>query len=160
MAIETIDLALNGVNRLTNGRPHRWVPAHRQPGPIRPKGVTLGRHVGSMSGTSWCMAEKLNDESIEGWLGGRSGWKRKADTLVKDFWFPSFRHTIVFLNRVASLADEHNHHPDIDVRYHRIRVTLTTHDVGGLTQEDLALGKQIDFATGARYDPNVRRPSR
>ena len=106
------------------------------------------------------MAEKLNDESIEGWLEGRSGWKRKDDTLVKDFNFNSFGESIVFVNRLASLADEHNHHPDINIRYGRIRVTLTAHDAGGLTQEDLAMAERIDFAMSARYGPSGGRPSR
>ena len=97
------------------------------------------------------MAEKLNDESIEGWLEGRSEWKRKDDTLVKDFWFPSFRNAIVFVNRVAALADDYNHHPDINIRHKRVRVTLTTHDAAGLTQEDLAMAERIDEARSARY---------
>ena len=96
------------------------------------------------------MAEKLNDESIESWLEGRSGWKRKDDTLVKDFEFPSSRHAIVFVNRLAALANELKHHPDIDIRYERIRVTLTTPDAGGVTQEDLVMAAQIDFATSTR----------
>ncbi len=96
------------------------------------------------------MAKKLNDESIESWLEGRSGWKRKDDTLVKDFEFPSSRHAIVFVNRLAALANEHTHYPYIDLRYERIRVTLTTPDVGGVTKEDLALAAQIDFATSTR----------
>ena len=96
------------------------------------------------------MAEKLNEESIEGWLEGRSGWKRKEDALVKDFNFDSFRNAIIFVNRVATLADEQDHHPAIDIRYARVRVSLYTHDVGGLTQKDLTMGEQIDFATSAR----------
>ena len=97
------------------------------------------------------MAEKLNDESIESWLEGRSGWKRKDDTLVKDFQFDSFRSSIIFMNRLAALADEQNHHPDIDIRYERVGVTLTTRDAGGVTQEDLAIAERIDAATQARY---------
>ena len=96
------------------------------------------------------MAEKLNDESIEAWLEGRSGWKRKEETLVKDFNFDSFRNAIVFVNRVATLADERDHHPGIDIRQTRVRVSLFTRDVGGLTQKDLTMGEQIDFATSAR----------
>ena len=96
------------------------------------------------------MAEKLTDESIEGWLKGRSGWKGKNDTLVKDFKCSAFRDSIIFMKRVAALADVHNHHPDIDSRPERVRVTLSTHDAG-LTQEDLAIAERIDEATTARY---------
>lgn len=96
------------------------------------------------------MAEKLNDESIAGWLETRGSWKRKGDALVKDFRFPSFRDSIVFVNRMATLADDHHHHPDIDIRYDHVRVSLSTHDAGGITQKDLQMAEQIDFATSAR----------
>jgi 4a-hydroxytetrahydrobiopterin dehydratase len=94
-------------------------------------------------------AEKLNAESIKGWLSTRRGWKRRANKLTKDFEFDSFRDSIVFVNRIATLADTMNHHPDIDVRYATVTVTVTTHDVGGITEKDLELAEQIDFATSA-----------
>jgi 4a-hydroxytetrahydrobiopterin dehydratase len=96
------------------------------------------------------MAETLNDESISSWLEGRSGWKREDDMLVKTFTFESFRNSIVFVNRVATLADENEHHPDIDIRYDRVRIGLSTHDAGGITEKDTALAEQIDFATSTR----------
>lgn len=96
------------------------------------------------------MAKKLNNESIQGWLKGRDGWKRKSNALTKDFDFPAFRDSIVFVNRVATLADEADHHPDIDIRYHMVRIALTTHDAGGITEKDLELAEKIDFATSAR----------
>lgn len=91
--------------------------------------------------------EKLTTESIRGWLDAHKGWKRQANKLTKDFAFPSFRDSIVFVNRIASVADSHNHHPDIDVRYSTVTVSVSTHDAGGITQKDLALAEQIDFAT-------------
>ena len=94
-------------------------------------------------------SEKLNPESIRGWLSSREGWKRRANKLTKDFEFPSFRDSIVFVNRVATLADHFDHHPDIDIRYAKVTLTLSTHDAGGITQRDLALAEQIDFATSA-----------
>lgn len=96
------------------------------------------------------MAETLNEESIRGWLEGRKGWKRKDEALVKTFDFPSFRDSIVFVNRLATLADEHMHHPDIDIRYDRVRVTLSTHDAGGITEKDTQMAEKIDFATSTR----------
>ncbi len=96
------------------------------------------------------MAEKLNDESIRGWLRERDGWKQKGTALVKDFSFDSFRNSIVFVNRVASLADQEEHHPDIDIRYTKVRLILSTHDAGGITEKDLSLAEQVDFATSAR----------
>ncbi len=95
------------------------------------------------------MAEKLNDESIRGWMRGRTGWKRRNKTLIKEFRFPSFRDAIVFVNRVASLADDLDHHPVIDIRYTTVILTLTTHETRGLTRKDLDLAERVDFATSA-----------
>lgn len=92
---------------------------------------------------------KLNAESIRGWLSGRKGWKRRANRLTKEFTFNHFRDSIVFVNRVATLADTHQHHPDIEVRDGTVTLTLSTHDVGGITERDLELAEQIDFATSA-----------
>ena len=91
--------------------------------------------------------EKLNSDSIKGWLTTHKGWKRSANKLTKDFVFPSFRDSIVFVNRVASVADHFNHHPDIDVRYATVTISVTTHDLGGITTKDLDVAEQIDFAT-------------
>ena len=95
------------------------------------------------------MTGNLNDESIDGWLKGRKGWKRLGNALTKDFQFPSFRDSIVFVNRVASLADDSDHHPDIDIRYTTVRLTLETHSAGGITEKDLKLAESVDFATSA-----------
>jgi 4a-hydroxytetrahydrobiopterin dehydratase len=96
------------------------------------------------------MSEKLNRQSVQGWLEKRPGWKAKRDSLVKEFQFKSFRDTIVFVNRIASLADETGHRPDIDIRNEMVRLTLSTPAVGGITQKDLDLAQRIDFATSAR----------
>ena len=95
------------------------------------------------------MTGDLNDESIDGWLKGRKGWKRSGNTLTKDFQFPSFRDAIIFVNRVASLADDLDHHPDIDIRYTKVSLALTTHSTNGLTEKDIKLAESVDFATSA-----------
>lgn len=96
------------------------------------------------------MAEKLNKQSIQSWLEKRPGWRFKSNALVKEFKFKSFRNTIVFVNRIASLADESEHKPDIDIRNDWVRLTLSTPKVGGVSQADLDLAQKIDFATSAR----------
>ena len=68
------------------------------------------------------MSEKLNKQSVQGWLEKRPGWKVKKDTLIKEFTFKSFRDTIVFVNRIASLADESGHRPNIDIRNEMVRL--------------------------------------
>lgn len=95
------------------------------------------------------MTDKLNDESIDGWLKSRKGWKRSGNALTKNFDFPSFRDAIIFVNRVASLADEFDHHPDIDIRYTTVMLSLTTHSAGGVTERDVKLAEGLDFATSA-----------
>jgi 4a-hydroxytetrahydrobiopterin dehydratase len=96
------------------------------------------------------MPDKLNRESIQGWLKAHSGWKRKSNALVKEFKFSSFRDSIVFVNRVATLADGADHHPDIDVRYDSVTLKLSTHSAGGITEKDVKLAEQVDFATSAQ----------
>jgi 4a-hydroxytetrahydrobiopterin dehydratase len=95
------------------------------------------------------MPQKLSTESIQAWLKGRAGWKRKSNALLKEYKFPSFRDAIVFVNRIAGLADQADHHPDIDVRYDRVIITLSTHSAGGITDKDIALAERMDFSTSA-----------
>ena len=95
------------------------------------------------------MAEKLNAQSIRGWLASHQGWSRKGNILTKEYRFTSFRDSIVFVNRVAGLADALDHHPDIDIRYDHVLITLSTHSAGGITEKDLSLAEQLDYATSA-----------
>lgn len=95
-------------------------------------------------------SEKLNNASIQSWLKAHKGWKRKSNALTKEFRFSSFRDAVVFVNRVATLADTSNHHPDIDIRYDRVTLALSTHSAGGITHKDLKLAEAVDFATSAR----------
>ncbi len=78
------------------------------------------------------------------------GGTSRRTRLIKEFQFKSFRDTIVFVNRIASLADEAGNRPDIDIRNEMVRLTLTSPDAGGVTQRDLDLAQRIDFATSAR----------
>jgi 4a-hydroxytetrahydrobiopterin dehydratase len=96
------------------------------------------------------MSEKLNKQSIQDWLEKRPGWKVKKNALLKEFTFKSFRDTIVFVNRIASLADESGNRPAIDIRDEMVRLTLASKEAGGITQEELDLAQRIDFATSAR----------
>lgn len=96
------------------------------------------------------MGEKLNDESIRGWLRGRNGWRRDGRYLRKNFTFPTFRNTIVFVNRIASIADDLDHHPDIDISSGKVRLSITTKEARGITQKDIDFAEKVDFATSAR----------
>ncbi len=96
------------------------------------------------------MSETLNQESIQGWLEKHPGWRWKQGALVKEFRFKSFRDTIVFVNRVASLADESGHRPDMDIRGEMVRLSLYTPGADGITQRDMEIAQRVDFATSAR----------
>ena len=93
------------------------------------------------------MTPKLSDLEIQRALGSLPGWSRRGDVLTKAFTFPTFAEGIAFVQRVATAADAMNHHPDIDIRYTRVLFTLSTHDAGGITENDLALARAIEGLT-------------
>ena len=92
---------------------------------------------------------KLSDEQMAAALGRLSGWSRAGDTLTKTFSFKTFPDGIRFVDRVALVAEELGHHPDITINYSRITMTLSTHDEGGVTQKDVALAERIEAASAA-----------
>ena len=72
-------------------------------------------------------------------------WKREGEHIVRDWKLQDFRAAIAFVNRVAELAEEANHHPDILVHgWNKVRLSLTNHSAGGLTEADFALAARID----------------
>ena len=87
---------------------------------------------------------RLSDIEIQRELGTLPGWTRKGDALVKTFAFPTFQAGITFVTRVAEAAEEVQHHPDLDIRYTKITASLSTHDSGGITQNDVALAREMD----------------
>lgn len=90
------------------------------------------------------LRELLSDIAIQRELGSLDGWSRKGAALVKTFQFRTFPEAIAFINRVADAAERANHHPDMDIRYNRVICSLSTHDVGGITQNDLDLARAMD----------------
>ena len=90
------------------------------------------------------MRSKLSDVEIHRALSGLNGWSRRGDALVKTFTFQRFADGIAFVNRVARIADEMDHHPDIDIRYTKVTMSLSTHDAGGVTKADFQLAERIE----------------
>jgi len=86
----------------------------------------------------------LSDIEIQRELGTLPGWARRGNALVKTYTFNAFPAGVDWVRRVADVAESMNHHPDIDIRYTRITVTLSTHDSGGITGKDLALARAIE----------------
>lgn len=77
-------------------------------------------------------------------LAGIPAWTRSGKHIVREFVFPDFPSAIRFVTRVARAAEQAFHHPDIDVRWNRVRLSLTTHDEGGLTERDFVLAARFD----------------
>jgi 4a-hydroxytetrahydrobiopterin dehydratase len=88
--------------------------------------------------------QKLSDLEVQRALGSLPGWARRGDTLTKTFQRRNFLEAMKLVNRVAEEAESRNHHPDIDIRYNKLTFTLSTHDAGGITQNDLDLGAAIE----------------
>ena len=90
------------------------------------------------------MAELLSDDEIASRLEG-SQWRREGDEIVRDFKREDFAQAMAFANRVAEAAEEANHHPDILVHgWNKVRLTLTNHSAGGLTEADFEMAARID----------------
>ncbi|HEV8151517.1 MAG TPA: 4a-hydroxytetrahydrobiopterin dehydratase [Solirubrobacteraceae bacterium] len=86
----------------------------------------------------------LSDDDIAARLEG-SDWRREGDEIVRDLKFADFAQAMAFVNRVAEAAEAANHHPDILVHgWNGVRLSLTNHAQGGLTEADFALAGQID----------------
>jgi 4a-hydroxytetrahydrobiopterin dehydratase len=90
------------------------------------------------------MPQRLSDLEIQRALGSLPGWARRGEVLTKTFTFAAFADGIAFVQKVAAAADAANHHPDIDIRYTKVICTLSTHDAGGITQNDLSLASTIE----------------
>jgi len=86
----------------------------------------------------------LADAEITEALEALSGWARDGDEIVKEFDCGTFAAAIAFVVRVGFLAEKADHHPDIDIRWKRVRIALTTHDANGLTNRDLDLAAEIE----------------
>jgi 4a-hydroxytetrahydrobiopterin dehydratase len=87
---------------------------------------------------------KLSPLQIKSALALVKLWKKKGATIVRTYQFKDFPAAIKFVNAVARLAEKAWHHPDIDIRWNKVTLTLTTHDTGGLTKKDFALAKKFD----------------
>ncbi|MHB8625645.1 MAG: 4a-hydroxytetrahydrobiopterin dehydratase [Aggregatilineales bacterium] len=91
------------------------------------------------------MAEKLTAAEIERRLHSLSGWTVNAQgELTRTFKQPNFMTGLLFVNRIGGAAEAAEHHPDVLLTYPSVKITLITHDAGGLTAKDFDLAAQID----------------
>lgn len=87
---------------------------------------------------------KLSEEEITDALAHRSEWSQAGDVIQRTFQFKNFVDAMKFVNQVADLAEEREHHPDILVRYNKVTLSLSTHDAGGITMKDFGFAEAAD----------------
>jgi len=85
----------------------------------------------------------LDHEQIEAALAELDGWSFRDAALTRTFRFADFVHAIGFVEHLAEVAEERQHHPDIDIRYNKVTLHLSTHSAGGVTMRDVELAEAI-----------------
>jgi 4a-hydroxytetrahydrobiopterin dehydratase len=91
----------------------------------------------------------LNKSEIDARLSAMTGWKRDDDEIEKKYQLADFKQAMVFVNKVADAAEAMDHHPDIKISYNKVKMSLSTHSEGGVTEKDFALAAQIDAAAAS-----------
>ena len=87
---------------------------------------------------------KLTAAQVKKELASLPGWTRKRLSITRLYEFKDFVTAIKFVDDVAKIAERANHHPDIDIRWNKVRLTLSTHDEGGLTEKDMTLARRFN----------------
>ncbi|MEX2550600.1 MAG: 4a-hydroxytetrahydrobiopterin dehydratase [Nitriliruptoraceae bacterium] len=88
----------------------------------------------------------LDHDAVREALAELDGWELSGDAIRREVTFDGFLEAIAFITRIAPLAEEANHHPELTNVYNRVTIELTTHDEGGITHKDLDLARAIDAA--------------
>ena len=90
----------------------------------------------------------LTDSEIQQALVNLPGWTRNGIAIQRTFQFPDFKAAMVFVNKIADAAEQANHHPDIDIRYNKVTLSLVSHDSGGVTKRDIRMAERINQVAG------------
>jgi 4a-hydroxytetrahydrobiopterin dehydratase len=88
--------------------------------------------------------EKLTSTQIKTALASVPDWKQEDSSITRTFQFKDFPAAVKFVDSLAAIAEKEYHHPDIDIRWNKVRLVLSTHDAGGLTEKDFNLAKRFD----------------
>jgi 4a-hydroxytetrahydrobiopterin dehydratase len=99
------------------------------------------------------MAELLSDQEVGKALGTLPEWTRDEGALVRTVELASFPQAIQVVNRIAEIAENDNHHPDIDIRWRTLVFRCSTHSAGGITANDVSLAEEIDGVIDAIRTP-------
>ena len=87
---------------------------------------------------------RMSDDEVKDQLAQLGGWEREGDALAREFEFANFVGSVDFVNRLTPVAEEMNHHPDLSISWNKVRVSLSTHSEGGITENDFKLAAKID----------------
>lgn len=90
------------------------------------------------------MADLIDPSNLDNFAKKVPEWEIDGDNISRTFEFDEFMEAIDFVNSVAEIAEEAQHHPDIDIRFNTVTLVLTTHDLGGLTKSDFEVAARID----------------
>ncbi len=91
------------------------------------------------------MAELLSPEAVDSKLSNFPEWGlHEGKTIRREYQFADFAEAMKFVNRVAEIAEDMNHHPDIDIRWNKVTLSISTHSIGGLTENDFELAQKTD----------------
>ena len=90
------------------------------------------------------MSDLLSDEEIESRLGEIDGWAREDDAIAKEFDRGDFVGSVDFVKSLVEPAEAMNHHPDLEISWSKVKVSITNHAAGGLTAADFELASRID----------------
>jgi 4a-hydroxytetrahydrobiopterin dehydratase len=86
----------------------------------------------------------LSDDQIQERLQGLEGWERDGESIRKQFKLDDFTGSVDFVNRLTPVAEDMNHHPDLEISWNTVTVSISTHSEGGLTENDFELAGKID----------------
>lgn len=86
----------------------------------------------------------LEPEAVQRLLAEVPDWRLDGNTIARTFQFENFSGAVDFVNKVAGESESMDHHPDIDIRWNKVKLTLATHSAGGLTDMDFTLARRID----------------
>ncbi len=92
----------------------------------------------------------LSDDEVRAALEALPGWEHRDSAITREYRLDGFAGAIAFVVRLSYAAEAADHHPDLDIRYDRVRITLSTHSEGGVTAKDLDLAKAIERFAPAR----------
>ncbi|RMF57376.1 MAG: 4a-hydroxytetrahydrobiopterin dehydratase [Calditrichaeota bacterium] len=86
----------------------------------------------------------LSEDQVRKELADTNGWELSGQGITRSFQFKDFLEAINFVNKVAEIAEQHDHHPDIAISYNKVQLSVFTHSEGGLTEKDFLLAREIN----------------